>query len=96
MQQVFTYLLQNFGPFGLILIVIGFVGWFLIKELRKSNASLIEKQHQYNVQMTEGISNSITKLSEKLTDDLRDQNKQLVMMLIKLQHIIKIFLIEEI
>lgn len=78
MQQVFTYLLQNFGPFGLILIVIGFVGWFLIKELRKSNASLIEKQHQYNVQMTEGISNSITKLSEKLTDDLRDQNKQLI------------------
>ena len=66
MQQVFTYLLQNFGPFGLILIVIGFVGWFLIKELRKSNASLIEKQHQYNKQMTEGISNSITKLSEKL------------------------------
>lgn len=78
MQQVFTYLIETFGAFGAILIIIGSVGWILIKELKKSNESLIEKQHMYNIQMTDGLKTSITQLSEKLTDDMRQQNKQLV------------------
>lgn len=78
MEQIISYLINTFGPFAVVIFVIGGASWLFIKELRKSNESLINKQHEYNKELTSGISDSITKLSEKLTDDLRGQNKQLI------------------
>jgi hypothetical protein len=78
MEQVLTFILQNYGSLGLVLIVVGGLSWLVIKELRKSNEALINKQQSMNDDLTNAIAKSITGLSEKLTDDLRSQNKQLI------------------
>lgn len=78
MGQVMEFLLENYGAFGVMLIVLGGVAWFIIKELRNSNKALIDKQTELNKDMTSSIAQSMHDLSMTLTNDLRDQNKQLI------------------
>lgn len=78
MEQVFSFLLQNYGAFGVILIAVGGLGWLMIKELRKSNETLINGQNKLANDLSTSIAQSITGLSENLTNDLRNQNKFLI------------------
>lgn len=78
MGQVISFLLENYGALGIMFIVIGALGWFVIKELRNSNKALIDKQSEMNKDMTTTIAKSMQELSLSLTNDLRDQNKQFI------------------
>lgn len=86
MEQVFNFLLQNYGAFGVILIAVGGLGWLMIKELRKSNEALITSQQKMSTDLSTSVAKSITGLSEKLTDDMRDQNRKLIEYIINRDH----------
>lgn len=83
MEQLFDFLLQNYGAFGVILIAVGGLGWLMIKELRKSNEALIKSQAKLSNDLSTSVASSITILSTNLTNDLREQNKKLIDYIVK-------------
>lgn len=87
MEQVTSFLLENYGAFGVILLAIGGMAWIIIKELRHSNESLITAQQNMNEKFANSFSSSITSLSDKLTEDMREQNKALIKYVMQQQNI---------
>lgn len=87
MENIFTFLLENYGAFGVILICVGGLGWLMIKELKKSNETLIANQQKMSTDLSTSVAKSITGLSENLTNDLREQNKQLIQYIVNREHV---------
>lgn len=78
MESVTNFMVDNYGVLGVFVIIIGFLAFFIIKELRASNSMLVEKQHELNKELNDSITKSLTGMTANLTAALQSQNDKLI------------------
>lgn len=78
MESITSFMVENYGVLGVFVIIVGFLAFFIIKELKASNSLLVEKQHELNKELNDSISKSLAGMTKSLTDSLQQQNDKLI------------------